>query len=56
MTKRFAGLAEMFTATDRYVVELDPGLAGTARHLAVAATVCLDVVRDLKRRSDGGSG
>jgi len=56
VTKRFAGLAEMFTATDRYVVELDPGLAGTARHLAVAATVCLDVVRDLKRRSDGGSG
>jgi hypothetical protein len=56
VTKRFGGLAEMFTSTDRYVIELQPGLTGMARHLAVAATVCLDVVRDLKRRSDAGSG
>jgi uncharacterized protein YxjI len=51
VTKQFAGLAEMFTSADRFVVELGVGLGGLIRAVAVVATICLDEVRTAKRRS-----
>jgi uncharacterized protein YxjI len=52
VTKQFAGLAEMFTAADNYVVELGPELTGPLRAVALTACVCLDVVRDQEKRSN----
>jgi uncharacterized protein YxjI len=51
VTKQFAGLAEMFTSADNYVVELGPELVGPLRAVALTACVCLDVVRDQEKRS-----
>jgi uncharacterized protein YxjI len=49
VSKQFAGLAEMFSSADRFVVQLSPSLVGPLRALAVVATVCLDQVRTQKR-------
>ena len=49
VSKQFAGLAEMFSSADRFVVQLSPSLVGLVRALAVVATVCLDEVRTQKR-------
>jgi hypothetical protein len=50
VTKQFAGLAEMFSSADRFIVELNPGIDGLLRSLAVVATICLDEVRTQKER------
>jgi hypothetical protein len=50
VSKQFAGLAELFSSADRFVVQLGPALTGALRALAVVATVCLDEVRTAKRR------
>jgi len=50
VSKQFAGLAEMFSSADRFVVQLSPGLGGLLRPLAIVATVCLDEVRTQKQR------
>ncbi len=47
----FAGLSGMFSGTQRFAVRLGPALSGSARLLALMATVCLDYVRDTKRRN-----
>jgi Scramblase len=49
VSKQFAGLAEMFSSADRFVVQLSPSLFGPLRALAVVASVCLDEVRTQKR-------
>ena len=51
VSKQFAGLAEMFSSADRFVVQLSPSLVGALRALAIVATVCLDEVRTQKRNS-----
>ena len=50
VSKQFAGLAELFSSADRFVVQLAPQLTGDLRALAIVATVCLDEVRSAKRR------
>jgi len=50
VSKEFAGLAELFSSADRFVVQLSPALTGALRGLAIVATVCLDEVRTAKRR------
>jgi uncharacterized protein YxjI len=50
VSKQFAGLAEMFSSADRFVVQLSPQLGGPMRPLAVVAAVCLDEVRTQKSR------
>jgi uncharacterized protein YxjI len=50
VSKEFAGLAELFTSADRFVVQLSSALTGAIRALAIVATVCLDEVRTAKRR------
>jgi hypothetical protein len=50
VSKQFAGLAEMFSTADRFVVELSPALGGMLRPLAVVATICLDEVRTQKQQ------
>jgi uncharacterized protein YxjI len=50
VTREFAGLADMFTTAERYVVQLSPSLQGAHRLAALAACVCMDVVRDTKKR------
>ena len=50
VSKQFAGLAEMFSSADRFVVELSTQLGGPLRALAVVASVCLDEVRTQKSR------
>lgn len=50
VSKQFAGLAEMFSSADRFVVELSPALGGLLRPLAIVATVCLDEVRTQKQQ------
>ncbi|MDX6203049.1 MAG: hypothetical protein QOE24_621 [Frankiales bacterium] len=54
VTKHFAGLAEMFTSADNYVVELSPDLTGPLRAVGLTACVCLDVVRDQAKRNNSG--
>ena len=50
VSKQFAGLAEMFSSADRFVVSLSSQLGGLLRPLAVVAAVCLDEVRTQKGR------
>ncbi|HTC69443.1 MAG TPA: phospholipid scramblase-related protein, partial [Acidothermaceae bacterium] len=50
VSKQFAGLAEMFSSADRFIVQLSPHLGGPMRPLAVVAAVCLDEVRTQKSR------
>lgn len=50
VSKQFAGLAEMFSTADKFVVQLGPQLGGLLRPLAAVAAVCLDEVRTAKER------
>jgi len=50
VSKQFAGLAELFSSADKFVVQLSAQLTGDLRALAIVATVCLDEVRTAKRR------
>jgi hypothetical protein len=44
------GLGSMLSGSDRFMIELSPQLAGGHRLLALLATICLDYVRDAKKR------
>lgn len=54
VTKQFAGLAAMFASADNYVIELDEGLTGPLRAVALTACLCLDIVRQQEKRSNSG--
>jgi uncharacterized protein YxjI len=48
VTKRWAGLRELFTDADTYVVEVSPAAADPLRSLAVATCLVIDVVMKQK--------
>lgn len=48
--REFAGLADVFTSAEHFVVQLGPTLTGPTRLVALVACVCLDFVRDERRR------
>jgi uncharacterized protein YxjI len=48
VTKRWAGLRELFTDADTYVVEVQPTTAEPLRSLAVASCLVIDVVMKQK--------
>jgi uncharacterized protein YxjI len=50
VNQEVASLSGMLGGKQRFAVRLSPLLDGEARLLAVMATVCLDYVRDTKRR------
>jgi len=51
VTKRWAGLRELFTDADTYVVEVRPTAAEPLRSLAVASCLVIDVV--MKQKDTG---
>jgi uncharacterized protein YxjI len=52
VTKRWAGLRELFTDADTYVVEVSPSAVGPLRSLAVATCLVIDVVMKQKDYAD----
>jgi len=50
VSQEFAGIGGLLGGTQRFAVRLSPVLAGSARLLALMATICLDYVRDTKKR------
>ncbi|HTW18736.1 MAG TPA: phospholipid scramblase-related protein [Mycobacteriales bacterium] len=46
ISREFAGLADVFTSAEHFVVELGPALAGPTRLVSLVACTCLDFVRD----------
>ena len=52
MTKRWAGLRELFTDADTYVVEVSPYAVDPLRSLAVATCLVIDVVMKQKDYAD----
>jgi hypothetical protein len=48
VTKRWAGLRELFTDADTYVVEVSPSAVDPLRSLAVATCLVIDVVMKQK--------
>ena len=52
VTKRWAGLRELFTDADTYVVEVSPGAVDPLRSLAVATCLVIDVVMKQKDYAD----
>ena len=48
--REFAGLADMFTSAESFVVRLGAGLSGASRLVALVACACLDFVRDERKR------
>lgn len=53
VTKKFGGLASFLMSADNFVVELGPELVGPMRAVAFTACVCLDVVRQERKRNNG---
>jgi uncharacterized protein YxjI len=51
VTKRWAGLRELFTDADHYVVQVAPDLADPLRSLAVASCLAVDVI--MKQKDTG---
>jgi Scramblase len=51
VTKKWAGLRELFTDADTYVVEVSPSAVDPLRSLAVATCLVIDVV--MKQKDDG---
>lgn len=49
ISREFAGLADMFTSAERFIVQLGSSLTGPTRLVALVACACLDVVRDERR-------
>ena len=57
ISREFAGLADVFTSAEHFVVQLGEQLTGSARLVALVACACLDFVRDqraAKRRNNSG--
>jgi hypothetical protein len=52
VTKKWAGLRELFTDADTYVVEVSPAAVDPLRSLAVATCLVIDVVMKQKDYSD----
>jgi uncharacterized protein YxjI len=52
VTKKWAGLRELFTDADTYVVEVGPSAVDPLRSLAVATCLVIDVV--MKQKDTGG--
>jgi uncharacterized protein YxjI len=52
VTKRWAGLRELFTDADTYVVEVSPSAVDPLRSLAVATCLVIDVVMKQKDYAD----
>jgi hypothetical protein len=52
VTKRWAGLRELFTDADTYVVEVSPAAVDPLRSLAVATCLVIDVVMKQKDYAD----
>jgi hypothetical protein len=52
VTKKWAGLRELFTDADTYVVEVNPAAVDPLRSLAVATCLVIDVV--MKQKDTGG--
>ena len=52
VTKRWAGLRELFTDADTYVVEVSPSAVDPLRSLAVATCLVIDVVMKQKDYND----
>jgi hypothetical protein len=50
VSQEFNGLGGMLTDSQRFAVRLSPQLLDAHRLLALMATVCLDYVRDAKRK------
>ena len=50
INREFAGLADMFTSAESFVVRLGPSLAGSSRLVALVACASLDFVRDERKR------
>ena len=50
ISREFAGLADMFTSAESFVVRLGPTLSGPSRLVALVACACLDFVRDERKR------
>jgi hypothetical protein len=50
VSQEYAGLGGMINDAQRFAVQLSPQLIGNHRLLAVMATVCLDYIRDAKKR------
>jgi uncharacterized protein YxjI len=55
VTKKWAGLRELFTDADTYVVEVSPTAVDPLRSLAVATCLVIDVVMKQKDTSGGGA-
>jgi uncharacterized protein YxjI len=51
VTKKWAGLRELFTDADNYVVQVDPALADPLRSLAIASCLAVDVI--MKQKDTG---
>ena len=51
VTKRWAGLRELFTDADNYVIQLNPATADPLRSLAVASCLVIDVI--MKQKDTG---
>jgi uncharacterized protein YxjI len=57
ISREFAGLADIFTSAEHFVVELGPQLTGSTWLVALVACACLDFVRDQRasrRRNNSG--
>jgi uncharacterized protein YxjI len=52
VTKKWAGLRELFTDADNYVVQVDPALTDPLRSLAIASCLAVDVI--MKQKDAGG--
>jgi hypothetical protein len=51
VSKKWAGLRELFTDADNYVVQVDPALSNPLRSLAVASCLAVDVI--MKQKDTG---
>jgi len=52
VTKKWAGLRELFTDADNYVVQVDPAVTDPLRSLAVASCLAIDVIMKQKDSGD----
>jgi uncharacterized protein YxjI len=52
INREWAGLADVFTSRQHFVVEIGPTLTGSARFVALVACACLNFVREEKRRNN----
>lgn len=50
VSQEYAGLGGLISDSQRFAIQLSPQLVGDHRLLAVMATVCLDYIRDAKKR------